>query len=76
MTERPDLIERLSSIARDYEGVAKADEDAEEDLAVAATIREAIAELIRLREKERQSPPAPGGVLPIEKLNKIYRFVA
>ena len=76
MTERPDLVERLSSIARDYEGVAKADEAAEEDLAVAATIREAIAELSRLREKERQSPPAPGGVLPSEKLNKIYRFVA
>ncbi|MFJ5487713.1 hypothetical protein ACIKTA_08865 [Hansschlegelia beijingensis] len=76
MAERPDLIERLSSIAKDYEGVARADEDAEEDLAVAATIREAIAELLRLREKDRQSTPTPGGVLPLEKIDKIYRFVA
>ncbi|MFJ5486573.1 hypothetical protein ACIKTA_02490 [Hansschlegelia beijingensis] len=76
MADRPDLIERLYSIAKDYEAVAKADGDAEEDLAVSATIREAITELLRLGDFERKSKPPFGGVLPVKRIHKMPSAVA
>ncbi len=57
MITTSDLICRLGAISREFEAVAQADDDCVEDLESAATIREAISEILRLRESARKTGP-------------------
>ena len=61
MTIAPDLITRLSGIAREFDGAADPSEVRAAAQMVADTARDAVSEILRLRELEAKlRPPLPG----------------
>ncbi|HVI28259.1 hypothetical protein [Hansschlegelia sp.] len=67
---RPDIVERLTELAHEFESVAAADGDDSADMAAAGVIRDAIAEIVALRAAalgQRQAgvvAPFHGGCAP------------